>query len=165
MGQVRHSRDEVIEPDHLMARLSYRIRLLQIAAYKSFEKKVQGFGTAPRYYGLLKIVQANPGIAQTRLAEAIFLDRSSLVPILVALTREGWVRREPASDDQRVRRVFLTKAGEERIALLERDVIAHEAAMMRGFSEAERDQLLGLLGRIDANLRQALAGPEPGEKP
>ena len=89
MGRILRQGDDVAEPDDLMRRVSYRIRLLQIAAYKSFEKKVQGFGTAPRYYGLLKIVQANPGIAQTRLAEAIFLDRSSLVPILVALTREG----------------------------------------------------------------------------
>ena len=165
MGRILRQGDDVAEPDDLMRRVSYRIRLLQIAAYKSFERRVTGFGSAPRYYGLLKIVQANPGITQTRLAQAIFLDRSSLVPILATLTGEGWVRRKPADDDQRVRRVFLTEAGEDRIALLERDVIAHEEAMTRGFSDDERDQLLDLLGRIADNLRDDLVTPERKVRP
>lgn len=162
MDEVIRDRDGVVEPEILLSQVSYRIRLLQIAAYKSFEKVVTGFGTAPRYYGLLKIVQANPGIPQTRLAEAIFLDRSSLVPIIETLTKEGWLERRPTPRDRRVRRIYLTATGEEKLTRLDARVVAHEATMTAGFSEAETTRLLGYLDRIDENLRLhfAAAGAE-----
>lgn len=148
----------LVEPESLRTSVSYRIRLLQIAAYKNFEAKVQGFGTAPRYFGMLKIIEANPGIPQSRLAEAIFLDRSSLVPILVSLTKEGWVERRQDARDKRVRLVHLTESGAERLGELQREVDAHESAMADGLSAGERDQLLKLLGRVDDNLRRAQEG-------
>lgn len=141
-------------PDFLNNLVSYRIRLLQIASYKAFEQKVSGFGSAPRYFGMLKLIEANPGIPQTRLAEAIYLDRSSLVPILEALSREGWVERKPAVQDKRVRLVFLSDWGKTQLTALEEQVIAHEALATAGISKSEKSQLLGLLGRIDDNLRK-----------
>jgi len=159
MDEVIRDRDEVVEPAELLSRVSYRIRLIQIAAYKSFEKVVTGLGTAPRYYGLLKIVEANPGIPQARLAEVIFLDRSSLVPILETLTEEGWVERRATERDRRVRRVYLTPQGKTRLALLEREVARHEEMMTRGMSETEKARLLASFDKIDANLRDAFAAP------
>ena len=153
---IRHI-EEVSQPDVLSAQVSYRIRLLQIAAYKSFERIVTGFGTAPRYYGLLKIVEANPGISQTRLAEAIYLDRSSLVSILSTLTDQGWIERKPTHKDRRVRRVFLAPDGAARLSLLDIEAARHEAIMTQGLSEAERAMLLHLLDRLDDNLRTSLA--------
>ena len=146
------------EPDILRDMVSYRIRLLQIAAYKVFEQRIGDHGSAPRYYGLLKLVETNPGIPQTRLAEAIFLDRSSLVPILETLSREGWIERRRSDRDKRVRRVFLTREGAEKLKALETEVMAHEAMMTRGFSTEEKAQLLGLLMRLGANLRDAHEG-------
>ena len=145
---------ELDVPDFLKSAVSYRIRLLQIASYKAFEQKVTGFESAPRYFGMLKLIEENPGVPQTRLAEAIFLDRSSLVPILEALTREGWVERKPASQDKRVRRVFLTEEGKARLAELEKQVAAHERGVTAGLSASERTQLLNLLERVGDNLRQ-----------
>jgi len=153
---MRHI-DKVSLPETLTEMVSYRIRLLQIAAYKSFERVVTGFGTAPRYYGMLKIVEANPGIPQIRLAEAIFLDRSSLVPILSALTREGWIERKPARGDRRVRRVFLTLQGSALLEQLDTMVAKHETMMTQGLDDADRTRLLELLTRIDANLRTELS--------
>ncbi len=157
MDRIIRNGDSLDEPAELLGSVSYRIRLLQIAAYKSFETQVSGFGSAPRYYGMLKIIEANPGIPQIRLAEAIFLDRSSVVPILDRLTREGWIERKSASQDKRVRRVFLTPHGNTQLALLKREVTIHEAAVTKGLSEAEKEQLLSLLTKIDTNLRDGLA--------
>lgn len=145
------------EPEALARLVSYRIRLVQIAAYKTFEARVSGHGTAPRYFGMLKLIEANPGIPQARLAEAIFLDRSSLVPILDTLTREGWLERRAAQQDKRIRRVFLTPEGKTRLAALERDVQDHEARMTAGLDEASLATLRSLLERLDANLREVQA--------
>lgn len=153
-GEVIPDAATLVEPPSLKSSVSYRIRLLQIAAYKTFEAQVTGFGSAPRYFGLLKIIEANPGIPQSRLAEAVFLDRSSLVPLLDALTREGWVERKKSPADKRVRRVFLTEAGATRLAELEQEVVRHEAAMTEGLSQKDTSNLLTLLHRVDENLRR-----------
>ena len=157
-------RAPVVEPSELTESVSYRIRLLQIAAYKSFENVVSGHGSAPRYFGMLKIVEANPDITQARLAEALFLDRSSLVPILVALSREGWIERRPSPEDKRVRQVYLTGDGQVRLARLEREVIQHETMMTTGLNTDEKAELLRLLDRIDENLRAAFTGRRPEEE-
>ncbi|WP_158968220.1 MarR family winged helix-turn-helix transcriptional regulator [Chachezhania sediminis] len=156
-------KSEITEPAELTDSVSYRIRLLQIAAYKSFERVVAGHGTAPRYFGLLKMVEANPGISQARLAEAIFLDRSSLVPILETLTREGWIERHPCPNDKRVRQVFLTGDGRTRLARLEHEVLRHEAMMTTGLSAMDRTRLLQLLSKIDGNLRSAFSDDGNGD--
>ncbi|MFV0243552.1 MAG: MarR family winged helix-turn-helix transcriptional regulator [Qingshengfaniella sp.] len=148
------------EPESLVKLASYRIRLLEIAFYKSFEKVITGYGTAPRYFGLLKIIQANPGSHQTQLAEAVFLDRSSLVPIIDTLKKEGWIERRPAPNDRRLRRIFLTDEGARKLDSLERQVLAHEATVTAGLTPDEIATLLDLLARIDRNLRSALA-PSP----
>jgi DNA-binding MarR family transcriptional regulator len=102
---------------------------------------------------MLKFVEANPGICQARLAEAIYLDRSSLVPILATLTREGWIERKADQGDKRVRQVFLTTAGAARLKQLDRLAAAHEALLTEGFDNEERATLLRLLERVDDNLR------------
>lgn len=161
-GGIMRDVAEAVEPEVLSGSVSYRIRLLQIASYKAFEQKMKGFGSAPRYFGMLKLIEANPGIPQTRLAEAIFLDRSSLVPILDALTREGWVERRGTPKDKRVRRVFLTPEGTGRLAVLEGQVNAHEAMVTAGLSVEDKARLLALLAQVDANLRAALGAGGSG---
>jgi DNA-binding MarR family transcriptional regulator len=151
----------VTVPEALARLVSYRLRQVQIAAVKTFEARLQGHGAAPRYFGLLKLVEANPGIAQARLAEAVFLDRSSLVPILDTLTREGWLERRATSRDRRLRRVFLTAEGAARLPLLSHAVAAHEARLTEGLSAADLETLHALLARLDGNLRWLQAdGPD-----
>lgn len=156
MSNIMRDNTNLIEPAALKNSVSYRLRLLQIASYKRFEKQVTGFGIAPRYYGLLKIVQSNPGIHQMRLAEAVFLDRSSLVPILEALEKEGWVERRVTEQDRRIRCVFTTKFGEDRLTKLDEEVKLSEIELTDGFSKSEMARLLSDLDRIDNNLRHLL---------
>lgn len=144
---------DAIEPDILKDSISYRIRLLQIAAYKLFEKKITDFGVAPRYFGMLKLIEANPGITQMRLAELIFLDRSSLVPILETLSRDGWLERKSSLQDKRVRQVFLTEWGRNQLAELEEQVVAHEEEVSASLSDAEKAILIMLLDKLGDGLR------------
>lgn len=142
-----------LEPDELANMVSYQVRLIQIAAYKHFESQTRNFGLAPRYYGLLRIIQGNPGTNQSRLAEAVCLDRSSLVPILNALTKEGVILRRPSENDRRVRCVFLTKKGEALLNEIEERVNAHERHLVKALTKNEKDTLVGLLRRISESIR------------
>ncbi|MDO5529616.1 MAG: MarR family transcriptional regulator [Paracoccus sp. (in: a-proteobacteria)] len=154
---------ETIMPDSLREMVSFRIRLIQIAAYRRFEAVLRGYGTAPRYFGLLKIVEANPGISQSRLAEAVMLERASLVPILDVMEREGVVRRDPSPSDRRLRCVSLTEAGAGLLAQMAPEVARHEAAMTAGIGAGDMARLIAMLDLIEANLAATPGAPQGGE--
>lgn len=152
---ARRKASGLVEPPIPADYISYRIRLIQIAAFKHFEAMMIGFGSAPRYFGMLCLIEANPGITQTKLANAIFLTRASLVPILETMEREGVVVRTGAPSDKRLRCVSLTERGLQLVAELKPHVAQHEAMMVAGLSEAERDTLFRLLRRVEENIAKS----------
>ncbi len=133
--------------------VGYRIRLLQIAAFKDFEERTRGFGNAPRYFGLLSIIEANPGSQQSHLAEAIHLLRSSLVPILDKLEAEKLVERRSAKNDRRSKSVWLTPHGAKILERLRPLVEEHERRLTYSFSKAQKKQFLKFLEQADADLQ------------
>lgn len=133
---------------------SVAVRLVQIAAYKDFEENARQFGQAPRYYGLLGLIEANPGLSQTQLAGYLHLVRASIVPILDKLSADGLVERRLDPNDKRVRRLWLTPNGRKLMAKLSLAAQQHEMRMFAGFSKKEKQTLLQLLRRADANLTQ-----------
>ncbi len=133
--------------------IGYRIRLVQIAAYKDFESVTKEFGQAPRYFGLLSLIEANPGLPQGKLAEAIHLVRSSLVPIVDKLEIEGIVERRSSKGDRRLKAVWLTAKGKKVLSRLRPHVAAHEQRLTAGMSKEDKVALLRLLQRVDVNLR------------
>ncbi len=154
--------DETTEPALLGAgaqeeSVGYKLRLAQIMAYQAFEAQVSGYGSAPRYLGLLCVIQANPGQPQSRLAEAVALQRSSLVPILDRLEREGVVERRTTENDRRSNTVWLTDNGEQVLKALLEEAERHEDTLSQDMSAEERDMLLRSLDKIIIRLRTANA--------
>lgn len=133
--------------------LGYRLRLAQILAYRNFEEKITDQGVAPRYLGLLGIVSANPGQPQNKLAEAIGLQKSSLVTILDRLEKEGILERRAIPQDRRARGVWLTPRGEHVVAELASRAAEHEEKMAHGIPPEDRERLVEMLGRVIENLR------------
>jgi DNA-binding MarR family transcriptional regulator len=134
--------------------VSYRLRLVQIAAFKDFEEATKSFGQAPRYFGLLSLIETNPGLPQARFAEAIHLVRSSLVPILDKLEAEDLVVRRSSPSDRRQKSVWLTPKGKKTLARLRPLVLAHEARLTNSFSSRDKAELLEFLEIVDGNLRK-----------
>jgi DNA-binding MarR family transcriptional regulator len=133
--------------------VGYRVRLLQIAAFKDFEEKTYGFGSAPRYFGLLSIIEANPGSQQNRLAEAVHLQPSSLVPILDKLQNEKLVERRSSKLDRRSKSVWLTPEGTKILARLRPLVEEHEKRLTRSFSASQKKLFLKFLVQADQDLQ------------
>jgi len=129
--------------------LGYRLRLAQRAVFEDFTASVGHAEVSPGLFGILIIVEANPGLKQSQLAAAAHLDRSSLVPVLDKLEARGHVTRRASPDDRRVNGLWLTAAGAALLRSLKRKVLAHERRVMRGLSETQRAQLFDLLARVD----------------
>jgi DNA-binding MarR family transcriptional regulator len=140
--------DGAVDLGMLPGLLGYRLRLAQRAVFEDFAARVGQADVSPGLFGILIIVEANPGLKQSELAAAAHLDRSSLVPVLDKLEARGHVTRRASPDDRRVNGLWLTAAGAALLRTLKRRVVAHEQRVLRSLSDAERAQLFDLLARI-----------------
>jgi DNA-binding MarR family transcriptional regulator len=128
--------------------LGYQLRLAQRAIFGDFADSMGELEVSPGLFGMLVIVEANPGLKQTQLARAAHLDRSSLVPALDKLEARGLVARRASEEDRRVNGLWLTADGAALLKKLKQRVARHEQRLVRNLSPAERAQLVDLLHRI-----------------
>jgi len=103
---------------------------------------------SPGEFGVLVLVEANPGINQTKLANAVGADRSTMVPIIDRLERRGLLERQAMPGDRRAHALRLAKSGMERMQRFRATVIEHERRIGLNLSAAERAVLLDLLRRL-----------------
>jgi len=137
------------ELDHgiLPTLLGYQLRLAQITVFNDFAASARDFDVSPGRFGMLVLIEANPGVTQTRLAEAVGLDRSTLVAVLDQLEVRGLLERRRGVD-RRTNGLWLTRRGKSLVARMKERIRAHEDRLAARLSETERDALLALLRRI-----------------
>lgn len=127
--------------------LGYRLRLAQQAVFRDFSASVAEL--SPGRVGILLLIDANAGVTQSRLAQAVSLERSTMVGVLHALQGRGLVERRRGAD-RRTNGLWLTPRGRTLVARLKRRIHMHEKRVAARLSPAERDQLIGLLEKLTA---------------
>ena len=128
--------------------LGYQLRLAQRAIFADFADTLGELEVSPGLFGMLVVIEANPGLKQSQLAKAAHLDRSSLVPALDKLEARGLVTRQASEHDRRVNGLWLTDEGSTLLQKLKQRVARHEQRLARGLARGEREQLVALLARI-----------------
>lgn len=126
----------------------FHLRLAQLAVFRQFESAMGELALSPAVFSVLEVLDRNPGITQSRLATAVRLDRSSMVPLLDKLGKRGLVERRASTTDRRHNHLFLTPAGESLLAEARRRAARHETEICAGFSAAEKKKLIDLLSRF-----------------
>jgi len=61
----------------------------------------------------LVAIGSHPGIDATRLSEAIYFDRSTIGDVLDRIESKGWIIRQSAQNDRRIKSVTLSPSGRE----------------------------------------------------
>jgi DNA-binding MarR family transcriptional regulator len=125
--------------------IGYRLRLAQQAVFRDFAEVVPGL--SPGRLGILLLIDANPGVTQSRLAEAVLRDRSTMVAVLDELEGRGLVARRKGKD-RRTNGLWLTRAGRAFLATIMRRVNAHERRVATRLTAKERATLLRLLEKL-----------------
>jgi DNA-binding MarR family transcriptional regulator len=136
---------QILRPGLLPGLLGYRLRLAQQAVFRDFGESVSDL--APGRVGILLLIDANPGVTQSRLAQAVGLDRSTLVGVLHGLEARGLVERR-RGEDRRTNGLLLTRAGRGLVEGLKRRIRTHERRVAARLSTEERTQLLALLEKL-----------------
>jgi DNA-binding MarR family transcriptional regulator len=135
--------------------VGYALRRAQFAVFRDFGRAMAGLAVplSPGEFGILVLVDRNPALSQTALARAIGVDRSTLVPILDRLERNGLVARKPAPRDRRRHALALGRRGTRLLADYVAAVRKHERRIQRGLTAREGAQLLQLLDRLREGAR------------
>ncbi len=139
--------------------LGYHLRRTQVAIFRHFARTVAAqTGITPGLLGMLQVIAANPGLAQSRLAEAMEVDRSTIVKVVDQLQARGLIVREPSPSDKRSWGLRLTPAGAVELPRMQRLMQAHEDEFAAPLSPEERQQLIGLLARLYERADEAAEG-------
>jgi DNA-binding MarR family transcriptional regulator len=142
--QAKRARER-LRPGILPQLIGYRLRLAQQAVFRDFAASVGD--VSPGRAGILILIEVNPGVAQGRLAEAVGLDRSTMVGVVDALEERGLIERRRGVD-RRTNGLWLTRPGRALVVRLRQRIERHERRLVERLSDAERLQLLTLLGKL-----------------
>jgi DNA-binding MarR family transcriptional regulator len=144
---ARHAKRPRAELAHgiLPELLGYRLRLAQQEVFRDFAASVGE--VSPGRAGIMLLLEANPGVTQGRLAEAVRLDRSTMVGVIDSLEERGLVERRRGSD-RRTNGLWLTRTGRALAARLRQRIERHERRVAARLSDLERTQLLALLAKL-----------------
>jgi len=132
----------------LTSLLGYHLRRAQVAAFQNFAEVVGPNELTPGQFGVLVVVDANPGLSQTQLGNALGIDRSTVVAVIDRLESRGLLTREPSPYDRRSHALHLSAAGSEALQRLGERVRAHERRIARDLTAEEQASLIALLRKL-----------------
>ena len=134
-----------LKPGLLSSLLGYRLRVAQQAVFRDFARSIPE--ASPGRVGILLLIDANPGVTQSRLAQAVGIDRSTMVGVLHALQARELIERR-RGEDRRTNGLWLTRTGRTLVASLKQRIRIHERRVASRLSAEERAQLLGMLEKL-----------------
>jgi len=123
----------------------YVVRRAQVWIFQDFKRALKELDMTPAQFSVLKVVAANPGIAQARVAEALCIERARLVQMLDRLEMAGLIRRTRSATDRRSHALYLTDEGVRLLKRLEERIEEHERNVVARIGAKGKSDLLRLL--------------------
>ncbi len=104
-------------------------------------------GISPRSFCVMNTAMSGE-FTQRELAEAVGLDKTTMVVTIDELERAGLAKRRPSAHDRRAHVIEVTKAGEKKVAKAEEIVDRVQDEVLSALPAAERKGFLQALGRL-----------------
>jgi MarR family transcriptional regulator, transcriptional regulator for hemolysin len=137
--------------DNLGWLLAQASHVLQTELTAAFEAR----GHTPRGYCVLTAARGGR-YTQKELADAVGLDKTTMVVTVDALEREGLARRVPSPEDRRARVIEVTPEGEKVVAEGDELMAAIQEQVLATLTPESRDALMEGLGTL---VRDRLSTP------
>ena len=129
--------------------LGYRLRRAPLAVFQDFLVAMKGFELRPAQFSVLAIIAANPGLKQSRVSEALGINRANFVALLDELEQRKLARRAAAPGDRRSNALYLTPKGEGFLKESYRHLLTqHEKRVEAVLGSADKQLLLSLLDKL-----------------
>ncbi|MGY3032889.1 DNA-binding MarR family transcriptional regulator [Bradyrhizobium sp. USDA 4354] len=137
-----------ITMDAVYAAPGYLFRRMQQIAVSIFMEECKAFDLTPVQYAALVAIHTHPGIDATRLSAVIAFDRSTLGSVIERLQAKDYIERKPASEDKRIKLLYLTKSGAAILREIIPAVERAQARMLEPLKPPDRKALMGLLAQL-----------------
>lgn len=96
------------------------------------------------------------GLSQKDLADKIYVDGSTLVPVIDGMEKKGLVERRPDPKDRRHNRLFLTKKSESTVDSIVKIIIQLRKNLYKGISYKDQESMRPHLKKIIDNADKIL---------
>lgn len=128
--------------------LSHLLRRAHFEAEATFAAHYDGLDVTSRQLALLFTIARHPGAPQTVLADHVGLDANTFSDLAKRSQSKGLIRRERSPTDGRAFGLYLTERGWTTIAAAAPMTPAYQDRIARHLTDAERRELVRLLGRM-----------------
>lgn len=144
-----HSAGAAVNYGPLTGLIGYHLRRAQAVVFDDFMRSMAESRITPGQFGVLAMIEANPGISQSALARALGIERSTMVAVLDELEARGLAERRTARHDRRSYALGLTAKGGALLSALKPKVRRHDRRIAGDLNRAERQRLITLLRRFN----------------
>lgn len=134
------------------ASVGFTLSTTGYAVARSFSEALAPMGLEPRDFALLRSVAAAEGQTQHAVGERLNIQPSRMVAFVDALEERGLLERRLNPQDRRARALYLTDGGRELLGRAFAEAVSYERHLCADLNDEEREQLLGLLRRVAAQL-------------
>ncbi|ATR20783.1 Transcriptional regulator, MarR family [Roseomonas mucosa] len=132
---------------------SYRLLLLARRWRALIDTRLQQEGlTDAVWRPLVHLANLGDGVHQKDLATSLGIERPSLVRLLDALERDGFVERNADQNDRRARCLRLTPAGQAIVAQVRPRIQEMEQELLAGLPEDELQLCTKVLEQLDRRI-------------
>jgi DNA-binding MarR family transcriptional regulator len=150
---AKHGPDEIAAGDAgelgpLTQYVGYALRRAQVALFGDFIRTLAEVDLRPAQFSVLTVIDANPGLLQSRAGAALGIQKANFVPLLRELEERGLVRRVPL--DGRSNGLHLTAAGKRLLGRARRLHDEHHGRVAALIGESDRPKLIAMLWRLSA---------------
>jgi MarR family transcriptional regulator, lower aerobic nicotinate degradation pathway regulator len=142
----------------LLAHPGYLIRRLNQISVSIFLNEAKAYDLTHLQYASLVVVDANPGIDQSRLGRIVALDRQTVSTVVRRLVEKGLIRRE--SKDRRTSAMFVTGAGKALYQVVRARIGSVDKILLGPLSQADQQVLMGYLSKMVNKLNQLSRAPQ-----
>ena len=136
---------EPLELGVLNGHLGYFLRRIQVWVFQDFLRKLSRVDIRPAQYSVLAVIEANPGLSQSDLADFLGIERARLVRMLDRLERRGFANRRTSPRDRRSHALYLTREGQKALKRIKTLAAQHEADLAERLGPENRRLMLEVL--------------------
>jgi DNA-binding MarR family transcriptional regulator len=128
--------------------LGYFVRRLQVWIFQDFMRGLSSLEIRPAQFSVLAVIEANPGLSQSDIAELLGIERARLVRMLDRLERRGLTERRAVPTDRRSHALYLTREGHRVLKQIKELAAAHEVRLIQKLGPEKHRLLLGMLREV-----------------
>lgn len=133
--------------------VGYHLRRASAVVGNDFSRALDGTGIRQVLFGILSIVNANPGINQGAVGRALGIQRANMVSLINELVDRDLLDRKTAAEDRRAFSLTLSPGGAAMFDDCLKRIRTHEDELLSDLAPDERTALIDLLSRIEAKER------------